>query len=96
MATNENRTGHPELENEIEILWVGEAFDYPIPHSHVITVRLRHVKITNHEQWSGTDKPSTLDVFLREDSQIDLFTLPTCIRICDGCSVPVSWLLSNN
>ena len=91
MATGGATSHSLKLEEDIEILWIGKAYDYSIPHFHVITVKLRHVKITNCEPWTGSDKPSTLDVFLHEDPRIGSLQLPACIRIFEGCTVPVSF-----
>ena len=78
-------------EHDIEILSVGESHDYSVPHFHVITVRLRHVKIKNTEPWSDpSTMPSTLDVFMHDDPHFSLIKLPVVIRILDGCTVPVS------
>ena len=80
-----------KLEKDIEILWVGNAYDYTIPHFHVITVRLRHVKIRNCEPTTRPNPPPTLDVFLCEDRCIISLQLPAYIRIFEGCTVPVSF-----
>ncbi len=83
-----NRRTTEDLEKDIEVVWIGE---YSIPHFQVITVKLRHVKITNCEPWSGTDiKPSTLDVFLCEEPRLHSLQLPGFIRIYEGITVPVS------
>ena len=43
-------------EQEIEILFVGQSSSYSIPHFHVITVKLRHVQISNWEAWTDKEK----------------------------------------
>ena len=60
----------------------------------MITVRLRHVKIKNTEPWTDpSTMPSTLDVFMHDDPHFSLIKLAVMIRIIDGCTVPVRFIM---
>ena len=83
----------------LDILQVGEVFSYTIPSFSVISVQLRRIIISNYgrettdeEIKDNPDAPSTIDVFLREDSRFNSLVVPTAIRVIDGCIVPVSTL----
>ena len=87
--------------DSLDILSIGKVFTYTIPSFSVISLRIRHVIISNYGRDTDVDAAEidgaspTLDIFLREDPRFDSLDVPTTIVVFEGCLVPVSIHLHN-
>ena len=70
----------------LDILHVGDVFDYTVPVVTVITVKLQHVVVSVPEAERGETKQ--YDVFLKHSQGLQ-WRVPCCIKVLESCYVEV-------